>query len=92
MVDTSGAALSSALSTGVYLIKPSLSEMAGLIGKQELELPEAIEAAKHIIALGQCSIVVLSLGGDGAMMITEECTLQVAAPSVTGVKYSWRGR
>nr|WP_294791683.1 1-phosphofructokinase family hexose kinase [uncultured Mucilaginibacter sp.] len=82
VVDTSGGALSSALSSGVYLIKPSLSEMAELAGKEKLEIPEAIEAAKQMIALGQCSIVVLSLGSDGAMMITDEFTLQVAAPPV----------
>jgi 6-phosphofructokinase 2 len=82
VVDTSGVALSSALSVGVHLIKPSISEMAELMGKQELTIPEAISAAKGIIASGQCEIVVLSLGADGAMMIADGFMQQVAAPPV----------
>ena len=82
VVDTSGAALSSALSFGVHLIKPSISEMAELMGKQELAIPEAISAAKGIITSGQCEIVVLSLGADGAIIIADEFMRQVAAPPV----------
>ena len=82
IVDTSGEALKKVLETGVYLIKPNIGELAKLIGVERLELPEVEKAAKRIIENKSAEIVVVSLGADGAILVTKEETHLVKAPKV----------
>ena len=71
VLDTSGPALSAALRAGgVYLVKPSLRELRELT-----ELPLNTEAdwcaaSRALIAQGQTEIVALSLGEDGALLVS----------------------
>jgi 6-phosphofructokinase 2 len=82
IVDTSGEALREALEEGVYLIKPNIGELALLAGKKEL-LPNEIEnIAKQIIGKGKCEIVVVSMGADGAMLVTKDIAEIIKPPSV----------
>lgn len=82
IVDTSGEALEKVVQTGVYLIKPNIGELAKLIGVERLELPEVEQAAKDLIAKGSAEIVVVSLGADGAILVTNDETHLVKAPKV----------
>jgi 6-phosphofructokinase 2 len=82
IVDTSGEALLKILETGVYLIKPNIGELAKLIGVERLELNEVEKAAKNLIKKGSAEIVVVSLGADGAILVTKEETHLVKAPKV----------
>lgn len=82
IVDTSGEALKKVLKTGVYLIKPNVGELARLIGRERLELNEIDEAAKQIIAEGGAEIVVVSLGPQGAALITKDSYEHIPAPNV----------
>jgi 6-phosphofructokinase 2 len=82
IVDTSGEALKKVLKTGVFLIKPNVGELAKLVGKEQLELNEINEAAKQIIADGGAEIVVVSLGPQGAALITKDNYEYVPAPNV----------
>lgn len=82
IVDTSGEALQKVLETGVYLIKPNIGELAKLIGVERLELNEAEKAAKNLIEKGCAEIVVVSLGADGALLVSNEETHLVKAPKV----------
>ena len=82
VVDTSGKALQKVLETGVYLIKPNIGELAKLIGVERLELPEVEKAAKKLIENKSAEIVVVSLGADGAILVTKEETHLVKAPKV----------
>lgn len=82
IVDTSGEALLKILETGVYLIKPNIGELAKLIGVERLELNEIEKAAKNLIEKGSAEIVVVSLGADGAILITKDETHLVKAPKV----------
>lgn len=82
IVDTSGEALKKVLETGVYLIKPNIGELAKLIGVDRLELPEVEKAAKKLIEEKSAEIVVVSLGADGAILVTNEETHLVRAPKV----------
>lgn len=82
IVDTSGEALKKALETGVYLIKPNVGELAKLIGVERLELEEVNQAAKQIIAQGGAEIVVISLGPQGAVLVTKDVYEFVPAPNV----------
>ncbi|MEY4435661.1 MAG: hypothetical protein RL175_616 [Pseudomonadota bacterium] len=72
VLDTNGPALKQALQVGVYLFKPSLRELRDLTG---LALPDAdsqVAAARQLIQQGQAEIVAVSLGGDGAMVISAD--------------------
>lgn len=82
IVDTSGEALVKVLETGVYLIKPNIGELAKLIEVERLELPEVEQAAQHLIAKGSVEIVVVSLGAEGAILVTKDETHFVKAPLV----------
>lgn len=82
IVDTSGEALKKVLKTGAFLIKPNVGELAKLVGKEQLELNEINEAAKQIIADGGAKIVVVSLGPQGAALITKDSYEYVPAPNV----------
>ncbi|MBV8251898.1 MAG: 1-phosphofructokinase family hexose kinase [Chitinophaga sp.] len=82
IVDTSGAALKAAVEVGVYLIKPNLSELSFLVGKESLLGNEVAIAAKEIIATGGCEVVVVSLGPAGAMVVTDKLIQTIAAPTV----------
>ncbi len=82
IVDTSGEALLKILETGVYLIKPNIGELAKLIGVERLELNEVEKATKNLIEKGSAEIVVVSLGADGAILVTKDETHLVKAPKV----------
>lgn len=82
VVDTTGEALKKVLEAGVYLIKPNVGELAKLIGVQHLEMEEVNVAAKQIIAKGGAEIVVVSLGPQGAVLVTKDYHEFVPAPNV----------
>ena len=82
IVDTSGESLKKIIETGVYLIKPNVGELAKLIGVERLELEEVNEAAKKIIVKGGAEIVVVSLGPQGAVLVTKDLYEYVPAPNV----------
>ncbi|MEC4004206.1 1-phosphofructokinase family hexose kinase [Flavobacterium sp. SUN052] len=82
IVDTSGEALQKVLETGVYLIKPNIGELAKLIGVDRLELPEVEKAAQKLIENKSAEIVVVSLGAEGAILVSKEETHFIKAPKV----------
>ena len=82
IVDTSGEALQKVLEKGVYLVKPNIGELAKLIGVERLEIDEVAPAARKLIEKGSAEIVVVSLGAQGAVLVTATQTEFVAAPNV----------
>ena len=82
IVDTSGEALKKVIETGAYLIKPNVGELAKLIGVERLEMEEVKDAAKKIIAKGGAEVVVVSLGPQGAVLVTKDEYEYVPAPNV----------
>lgn len=82
VVDTSGAALRHACGEGVFLLKPNLRELRGLVG-QKVDSEQAQEdAARRLIEKGCAEIVVVSLGADGALLVSSEVTERFAAIDV----------
>ncbi|WP_396155938.1 1-phosphofructokinase family hexose kinase [Flavobacterium sp.] len=82
IVDTSGEPLQKVLETSVYMIKPNIGELAKLMGVERLELADVEKAAKNVIEKGAAEIVVVSLGADGAILVSKDITEYVAAPKV----------
>ncbi len=82
IVDTSGEALKMAVNDGVYLIKPNLRELGLLVGKEDLSIGMAEQAAKQIINGEKCEAIVVSLGDKGAMLVTKNYTHHIMPPPV----------
>lgn len=82
VVDTSGAALVAALDAGVYLVKPSLRELRDLTGRTLTSEAEWREAAQQLIHEGQAQVVALSLGEDGALLVTADQALRAKGVAV----------
>lgn len=82
ILDTSGAALAAAADEGLYLLKPNLSELSALVGAESLEINEVDDAALEIIRLGKCEVVVVSLGPQGALLVTKDLVKHIPAPPV----------
>ncbi|HEV8285764.1 MAG TPA: 1-phosphofructokinase family hexose kinase [Chitinophagaceae bacterium] len=82
IVDTSDKALKLAAEEGVYLMKPNIGELAWLVGKNELTIEEVPEAGKEIVSSGCCEVLVISMGEDGAMLITKDAEFTVKSPHV----------
>jgi 6-phosphofructokinase 2 len=70
VLDTSGPALAEALKLGVYLFKPSLRELRDLTGQDLPDEASQMAAAQQLIHSGQAEIVAISLGAEGAMVVS----------------------
>lgn len=82
IVDTSGEALRNAINEGVYLVKPNLNELGSLTGKPVASTAQIIEAAQQIIQEKKCSVVVVSMGGAGAVFVAENRAEKIPVPKV----------
>ena len=82
IADTSGPALHALLAEGIYLAKPNLGELSRLAGQDDLDRSSVDAAARQLIARGQCEIVVVSMGAEGAYLATRDVVDHVAAPAV----------
>jgi 6-phosphofructokinase 2 len=85
ILDTSGEALKKAVEVGVYLLKPNLGELSSLVGQEEVDHQSVDEIGKEIIRRGQCEILVVSMGAQGAKMITKDNIIHVLSPVVRSV-------
>jgi 6-phosphofructokinase 2 len=83
VLDTHGIPLRQALDTRrVYLIKPNLRELDALVGRTLEDDAAIAAAAQSIVRDGGCDVVVVSLGAAGALVVTENQTDRVVAPTV----------
>jgi 6-phosphofructokinase 2 len=82
VVDTSGEALKQAAMEGVYLLKPNLGELSTLAGLERIDTTKIEATAKAVINQYKCEIIVVSLGADGAVLVTPDKTYQVKPPPV----------
>ncbi|HEX5312012.1 1-phosphofructokinase family hexose kinase [Aquabacterium sp.] len=71
VLDASGAPLRLALQVGVHLFKPSLRELEELTGQALPENAGRIAAARRLISKQQAAWVALSLGDEGALLVSE---------------------
>lgn len=80
VLDGSGPALAAGLAEGVYLVKPSLREL-----REQTDEPLATEAdwlrvARALVHQGRAQMVALSLGEQGALLVSKDQALR--APSL----------
>ncbi|SDD81804.1 6-phosphofructokinase 2 [Cupriavidus sp. YR651] len=79
VLDSSGPALASALNEGVFLVKPSLRELRELTALPLHEEDEWRDAALEVIRDGRAQMVALTLGDQGALLVTADATLRAPA-------------
>ena len=76
VIDTSGPALAAALAEGVTLIKPNQNELSDFVGKGLDNDADRIAACRKLIDAGRTQMVALTLGEEGAMLVTRERALR----------------
>lgn len=82
IVDTSGPALQALKGKKAYMIKPNIGELCRMLNIERLEKNEVDDAAKQIIRDGFAQVVVVSMGPDGAWLVSEEEQHFVSSPPV----------
>jgi 6-phosphofructokinase 2 len=82
VLDCSGAALKSALASGLHLIKPSRRELCELTGETLPDRDACLAACRSIVRERACELVALSLGDEGALLVGKDFALSATAPKV----------
>ena len=78
-IDASGPALRHAVAAGPDLIKPNLEELEELVGRSLDTLGHVLGASIDLVTQGVATVVV-SLGRDGALLVTPSVTALAVAP------------
>jgi 6-phosphofructokinase 2 len=78
VLDTSGGGLRH-ITSGVYLLKASVRELRECVGRDLVTESEQVEAAHEIIDCGRAEVVVVSLGSEGALLVTAQESLRFPA-------------
>lgn len=96
VLDTSGPALAAALEQGVWLFKPNLKELSGLLDRRLESAEQWQAAAREVVDQGRAEVVALTLGHLGAVLATREAmwsapALDIAIASTVGAGDSFVG-
>ena len=79
VLDTSGPALKELIDTKPFLIKPNEEELGELFNTEITTKQEAFYYAKKLVEKGVQHVVV-SMGGEGALLVTKDLALVAEAP------------
>ncbi|HLO37197.1 MAG TPA: 1-phosphofructokinase family hexose kinase [Lacibacter sp.] len=82
IVDTSGPALQALQGKGAYLIKPNISELCKMLNVETLAKDEVPNAAQQAIHDGYAELIAVSMGPDGAWLVSSDEQYFAAAPKV----------
>ena len=85
VLDCSGEALWQCLKERPFLIKPNLEELGAIYGMEDLAYEEGVELAQQLQREGARNVLV-SMGADGAFLLTEERYLYVASACLGQVR------
>lgn len=82
IIDTSGPALQALKGKHAYLIKPNIGELCKMLNVEWLDKKEVPGAAQQAIADGFAEIIVISMGAEGAWLVSKDQRYFVTAPPV----------
>lgn len=82
IVDTSGPALQALQGKGTYLIKPNIGELCKMLNVEWLDKNEVPDAAQQAIHDGFAELIAVSMGPEGAWLISSDEKHFAAAPKV----------
>lgn len=72
VIDTSREALAAALKEGVTVVKPNQAELSEFVGAALDTDKDRVDACRKLTAGGHAEIVALTLGDQGALLVTED--------------------
>lgn len=84
ILDTSGIYLKEGIKAGPTMIKPNEEELEAILGIKISDRNQTIEAAEKIMEHG-IEFVVVSLGGDGALVVSREGTFHGRPPKLKAI-------
>jgi len=82
IVDTSGAALQALKGKHVFMIKPNISELSKMLNIEQLKKKDIADAAQQAVFDGFSEMVIVSMGAEGAWLVTKDEKHFTAAPSI----------
>lgn len=82
IVDTSGAALQALKGKNAYMIKPNIGELCKMLNIDWLDKNDVPNAAQQAIADGYAQMMAVSMGPDGAWLVSADERYYCAAPKV----------
>jgi 6-phosphofructokinase 2 len=86
VIDASGPALAAAFNEGVFLAKPNLRELEEYAGSSFGSRDEILTTCRALVAAGKAEAVALTMGAEGAMVVTRDAVRE--APALQVVKQS----
>lgn len=81
-LDADGEPMQKGMAALPYMIKPNNEELAALLGKSSLTMEEMLREGKRLLGTGIREIII-SLGGDGALFVSEDGCYHAEGLSVT---------
>jgi len=78
ILDTSGGGLRR-VSSGVFLLKASLRELRECVGRPLVDEAEQVAAAHELIDGGRAEVVLVSVGSEGALLVTRHASQRFSA-------------
>jgi 6-phosphofructokinase 2 len=91
IVDTSGPFLKPALEAGAYLIKPNLREFQELAGITSSDEATLLDAGRHLVDRYRIEVIALSMGPDGALLITRDLAMRANGLPIEPLSVSGAG-
>lgn len=85
ILDTSGEALEEGIKAGPTMIKPNDEELEAILGVKITDRQQTVDAAKKMRDQYGIEYVVVSLGGDGALVVSEEGIFHGRPPKLKAV-------
>ncbi len=82
VIDTSGAALRACREARAYLMKPNLRELQQLAGRDFTDEADIVRMARELITQGMAEVLVISMGAQGATLVTADDAVQMRPPVV----------
>lgn len=82
IVDTSGPALQALQGKGAYLIKPNIGELCKMLNVEWLDKSEVPNAAQQAIRDGFAELIAVSMGAEGAWLVSADEKYFATAPKV----------
>ncbi|NJB70394.1 6-phosphofructokinase 2 [Saonia flava] len=82
ILDTKGEALKQAVTSNIFLFKPNLAELSALCGIPFISFAELETLAKGFLEKHPCTVMVVSLGEKGALLVTKDLLEYIPAPIV----------
>lgn len=82
VIDADGALLMNGLAAKPYLIKPNIHELENALGRKLSTAEDIKSASQQIIEKYQVSYVLVSMGGEGSILVTAKTAMHAAALKV----------